>query len=193
MDFNLDKQGGVIIWALYTLIMAIVVGSIVYTPMLTMDNSTLADVSYIVYAPTCHQLTARSLCIYEDYSIKDCIEHDTSNRTKSNIVMNLDGLLGYKMSVCARCLGIYVGMLLGGLLYLIFFKFNNDKMLPPIYLILLIAPLAIDGLTQLVGLRESDNTLRLLTGLVSGIIVPFYLFPLLNKIKNGISKRIKKE
>jgi uncharacterized membrane protein len=32
-----------------------------------------------------------------------------------------------------------------------------------------IAPLAIDGLTQLAGLRESTNALRVATGLVAGL------------------------
>jgi uncharacterized membrane protein len=36
--------------------------------------------------------------------------------------------------------------------------------IPPIAVLLMMLPMAIDGISQLVGLRESNNVLRFLTG-----------------------------
>jgi uncharacterized membrane protein len=36
-------------------------------------------------------------------------------------------------------------------------------------------PLAIDGLTQLAGLRESTNSLRIATGVIAGLAFGFWI------------------
>ncbi|MBI4813709.1 MAG: DUF2085 domain-containing protein [Methanobacterium sp.] len=74
---------------------------------------------------------------------------------------------GKYFPVCARCTGFYIGAFsyfIGAYfvyveytLYLIFMAF------------LMIIPAFLDGFTQLLGSRESDNKLRLLTGLVGGV------------------------
>jgi uncharacterized membrane protein len=40
-----------------------------------------------------------------------------------------------------------------------------------------LTPLALDGGTQLTGLRESSNLLRAATGLIFGAAMPYYLIP----------------
>jgi hypothetical protein len=42
-------------------------------------------------------------------------------------------------------------------------------------------PIAIDGTTQLFGLRESDNTLRIITGAIIGVVLPFYLLQITHR------------
>jgi uncharacterized membrane protein len=71
------------------------------------------------------------------------------------------------LAVCARCTGIYAGILAGLALF---------RLLPPIrervlrvVALAALTPLAIDGLTQLTGLRESTNPLRIATGLIAGL------------------------
>lgn len=65
--------------------------------------------------------------------------------------------------VCSRCTGIYVGLFLFFVQNLIISLFFN-----PIFGLMLIFPTLLDGTTQFFGLRESNNHIRLLTGLLAG-------------------------
>jgi len=76
-------------------------------------------------------------------------------------------LFGVPMPICARCVGIYAGLLAGIMLFLLLPVLRERTM--RIVAFLAVTPLAIDGLTQLAGLRESTNPLRLSTGIVAGL------------------------
>lgn len=76
-------------------------------------------------------------------------------------------LFGVPMPICARCTAIYLG-LLGGLAAFWLVRSVSEQTMRRVSL-LAITPLAIDGLTQLTGLRESTNPLRVATGLVAGL------------------------
>jgi len=73
-----------------------------------------------------------------------------------------------KLPICTRCFGLYSSLILFSLLFIIL-KFDLDKPLLLILAIGFILPLAIDGTTQYIGLRISNNRLRLLTGILAGI------------------------
>ena len=74
---------------------------------------------------------------------------------------------GVPMPICARCTGIYLG-LIAGLLAFALIPFVTEKLMRTISFIA-VTPLAIDGLTQLARLRESTNPLRLATGIAAGL------------------------
>lgn len=70
---------------------------------------------------------------------------------------------GKQFPVCARCTGIYLG-------YLSFPFFTFDLVhLSLLFSLMLIIPTFIDGMLQAYLGRESNNTLRLITGIMSGI------------------------
>ncbi|UXM84691.1 DUF2085 domain-containing protein [Methanococcus aeolicus] len=94
------------------------------------------------------------------------------------------------MAVCARCFGIYTGFLLGMLIYPIVKKLNNFKTPNKWYLIMALIPMGIDGTTQLIGLRESFNELRLITGFMAGFIGVFYILPVFLSIADGLLKKL---
>lgn len=73
---------------------------------------------------------------------------------------------GYEFPICARCTAIYLGFL-AGLIYELYFGLPPKEFLG-IYL-LLILPTGIDGLTQLIFDRESNNAIRLITGYPAGV------------------------
>lgn len=74
------------------------------------------------------------------------------------------------MPICARCTGFYSGIVLGCTVFAIWRYFIE---LPwwalTIIILSAIAPMAVDGLTQLLTKRESNNALRLVTGLLAGL------------------------
>lgn len=70
---------------------------------------------------------------------------------------------GKQFPVCARCTGLMVGCLFYPL-----FIFDL-LVIPLIFVLLLHIPMLIDGFTQFIYKRESNNYLRLITGLMAGI------------------------
>ena len=82
-------------------------------------------------------------------------------------------LFGAPMPICARCVGIYGGMLLGILAFWAV-PLLREKVMRVVALVCA-APLAIDGFTQLSGFRESTNDLRIATGVVAGIAVGLWI------------------
>ena len=76
-------------------------------------------------------------------------------------------LFGVPMPVCARCTGIYLG-LLAALFAIRLIPLLRERVMRIVAMIGII-PLALDGLTQLTGLRESVNPLRIATGVIAGL------------------------
>ena len=169
---------------------------ILLTPYLAVQGNPAADGLYAAYSLTCHQLTSRSLCLFVSkstgsYSIGDCFPSSELQSTKQNIV-NYPDKTGYKMPVCSRDVAIYFAMLLG-LIILPFLQKIETEDWPNKWILLAAAiPTAIDGTTQLFGWRESTNLLRLLTGFVIGIVLPFYILPILNSLYVFIKEKIGK-
>jgi uncharacterized membrane protein len=82
-------------------------------------------------------------------------------------------LFGVPMPICARCFGIYAG-LLAGIATFQLVPFLRERVVRMVAFAA-VTPLAIDGVTQLLGLRESTNPLRLVTGVVAGLAFGFWI------------------
>ena len=76
-------------------------------------------------------------------------------------------LFSVPMPICARCTGIYLG-LLAGLFVFPMIPWLRERVMRVVAFIALM-PLALDGVTQLTGLRESVNPLRVATGVIAGL------------------------
>lgn len=76
-------------------------------------------------------------------------------------------LFGAPMPICARCTGIYVG-LLAGLFAFPFMRWLRERTMRAVAFIAIV-PLGVDGVTQLLGFRESVNPLRIATGVIAGL------------------------
>lgn len=74
---------------------------------------------------------------------------------------------GRQFPVCARCTGMYITGI-ASIILLNFYPVPYSLTTLIIGIILLI-PCAIDGFTQLFEMRESNNYLRLITGLLGGV------------------------
>ncbi len=94
------------------------------------------------------------------YSIGDRLCHQKASRS---LFIN-----GNQMPFCARCTGIWIGLAIG-LGVSIIYKFELSQRLF-ILIITCIIPLVVDGTGQLVGLWESNNPLRLVTGVTAGVV-----------------------
>jgi len=148
---NMGKKLLYIYLALFILYLIFYLG-IFLAPYLYDKNRLLSHLIYSIYSPICHQLPERSYFIFN-----------------------------YKMGVCARCFGIYTGALLGMMIYPFVKGLDNFKIPNKWYLILALIPMGIDGTTQLLGLRESFNELRFVTGFMGGFVALFYILPVMLK------------
>ena len=98
---------------------------------------------------------------------------------------------GNQMPFCSRCTAIWVGLAIG-LGFLVFYKIPlNAKFL--FVIIIGLIPIGIDGLGQLLHFWESTNIMRVITGLLIGIVCGIAIgliideirtIPLFNKSKN---------
>ncbi|WP_458455996.1 DUF2085 domain-containing protein [Methanobrevibacter sp.] len=88
----------------------------------------------------------------------------------------------HQFPVCARCTGFYTGLIV----YLIlnsFYEHAYDFNTLFISMILMV-PVAIDGLTQYFGPRESTNSIRFVTGFIGGIGLIIFLKIIIRWILN---------
>ncbi len=87
--------------------------------------------------------------------------------------------VGYKVAICQRDVAIYGSVLLAGLLYGLVRKWLRP--IPVWVFLVLLLPMAIDGGTQLIGLRESNWWLRTLTGGLFGAGAVWLAYPYLEE------------
>lgn len=149
---------------------------------------------YPAFGPTCHQLTSRSLCLFrsaEGYSIGDCFSSSSLSPSHQNTVAYPDKI-GYKLPVCSRDVAIYLSMLVGLLVLPFVRKIESENWPNKWFLVAAAVPIAIDGTTQALGLRESDNFLRIITGAIIGVALPFYILPMLNSLCSFILEKVQK-
>ncbi|MEM3030679.1 MAG: DUF2085 domain-containing protein [Candidatus Micrarchaeia archaeon] len=175
-------------YALYMIALALYCALILLAPLLASQKSTLAPLLYDFFAAQCHQLTSRSLCLYANggYHVGDCMpQNGTLSYSKQVEVWNAQGH-GFKFGMCARDTAIFFGMLLGGLAAPLVVGAAGRKWPNKWLLVAAMVPIAVDGVTQFLGLRESTNALRLLTGGLIGVVMPLYIIPILNQIWQSI-------
>lgn len=131
-----------------------------------MKRDTRIVVSVLAAIPTL-MLGAAALCSW-------AVGHGASMRWRLLFRMTCHGrvercfeLFGAPMPICARCTGIYLGML-AGLLAVPLIPLLRERVMRMVALVAIV-PLGLDGLTQLFGLRESVNPLRVATGIIAGM------------------------
>ena len=92
-------------------------------------------------------------------------------------------LSGYQLALCARNLALYSSLFVGTLIY----RLVRDRL--PILgwrlWLLTVIPIALDGFTQLFGLRESNWELRTLTGVLFGLGICWLLLPQIEEAARG--------
>lgn len=84
-------------------------------------------------------------------------------------------LFGHQMAFCQRDLAIYAGVFVLGLVY----GLVRNWLRPLSWrgALLLALPMIVDGVTQLVGWRESTWELRLVTGLLFALATVWFVYP----------------
>lgn len=141
-----------------------------------------ARVIYGIYSFTCHQLPDHSYFLYGDTFAPLAPALEAAGSPPSDDLLlfrRFEGnmTIGYKVALCQRDLAIYGSVLLAGL---VFGALRHSRRIQApsikVYLLFLI-PIAVDGLTQLFGLRTSNWWLRSVTGAIFGIASVWLAYP----------------
>lgn len=124
---------------------------------------------------TCHQLPERSYFLFGPSVIYTRAELVALAGEAVPLRFVGNAVVGYKMAICQRCTAIYGGWLLWGLL----FGLVRSRLRPLTVrgALLLLVPMAVDGLGQLVGAWESTWLTRTVTGLLFGLAVVWLSYP----------------
>jgi uncharacterized membrane protein len=94
-----------------------------------------------------------------------------------------------QMPFCARCVAIFLGITIG-IGFMIFFRLQLDLK----FLLLLLMgfiPIGIDGIGQQMGFWESNNLIRLITGLLIGIVSGITISIIIDEISEMFINRKK--
>lgn len=178
-----------------------------------------ARVIYTAYGPMCHQMASRSFFLFGE---QDAYPRELAGTDYTPIEAYMPDIpefagvstdpvawpefllpareflgnerMGYKMALCERDIGIYLFVLLGGLIYPFVRRYTGIKALSPYaFLILGMGPVGLDGFTQLLSmygialnasfmeaifpLRESTPLLRTFTGAWFGLCLVWVAYP----------------
>lgn len=139
-----------------------------------------ASVIYAIYSVLCHQLPDHSYFLFgpsltplTPELIAGGMPVTDSLLIERSFIGNAE--IGWKVALCQRDVAIYAGVLAAGLSYALVRQ--RTKPLPFKVFVLLAIPIAIDGGTQLIGLRESNWILRTLTGALFGVAAIYLAYP----------------
>jgi uncharacterized membrane protein len=86
-----------------------------------------------------------------------------------------------QMPFCSRCTAIWIGLVIG-LGFMVFYSINLDGKFIFVIIIGLI-PIGIDGIGQLLMLWESTNIMRVITGLLIGVVCGISIGIIIDEIK----------
>ena len=161
---------------------------------------------YGVYSPPlCHQLAYRSWFVFGDqaaYPLDGVLADESALSFEDISGLTGDDLqeasafvgndqVGYKVGLCERDVGIYGGLLLGGIIFAL--SRRRIKSIPLLlWFVVGVLPIALDGGTQLLGAvspfdlpaflyRESTPLLRSLTGGLFGLMNAWLALPLMEE------------
>lgn len=109
---------------------------------------------FFIGSLVCHQLTERTIFI--------------------------DGIL---LPMCARDTGIYLGIFIALAFLVVRGKFKADTVPSTgisVFLAILMIPMMVDAVTSYASIRQTDNIIRLVTGIFFGMSLVLFLFPAAN-------------
>jgi uncharacterized membrane protein len=173
--------------------LGVVVALPVLAPLLSMAGAdAAASVIYMAYRPLCHQMPQRAYFIGGQQVVYDFDTIAAYTGAKSHTDGRLvhhpirDAVLGYQVAFCQRLLAIYVAMLWAGLT----FSLVRGRLAPMpvgLFAVLSVLPIAVDGFTQLFGLRESTWLLRTVTGGLFGVGTVWLALPRVDEAMSALA------
>jgi uncharacterized membrane protein len=183
--------------AVFSLALALYVGLPFLAPVLMQAGLTgPARLIYLIYSPACHQLPDRSYFLFGEQRVYTLDELEQASVLPGTGLLERrrfvgDETLGWKVALCERDVAIYGAMLIAGMIFALL-RGRVRKLPLPVF-VLFVIPIAVDGLSQLFGLRTSNWWLRTLTGALFGAGVVWLVYPYIQESMDDIRINIEKK
>ncbi len=164
--------------AMLTVLTVLYVGLSFLAPAaMYLGQEELAHRMYRLYSLTCHQLPASSFWLFGTDRPFQARWDGFAVPTDPIAAREYVGspALGFKSGMCWRTLAIYGSLAVFLLAYM--GTRRTWRALPLWAGLLLVLPMAVDGISQMWGLRDSNLSLRLITGVLFGLSVTWTLVP----------------
>ncbi len=149
-------------------------------------HETPARVIYLGYRVTCHQLPHRSWFIggrsatYDWETVRAYLELEPGAPEALAFHRPItDPELGYQVAYCQRDFATWLALFVVTVAYAAVRRRRRVPALPFKVYVLALVPLAIDGVGQLLGLRESTAVSRTITGALFGGATGLFVLPML--------------
>jgi len=141
-----------------------------------------AGAIYLVYRPACHQLPHHSWFLHGPAAAPDWdtvapfagLPPGTSPLRAYHRPLRAPGL-GYQVAVCQRDVAIYGGLLLASIASALAMRAGRRPTISPRAYALALIPIALDGGSALLGLRDSTPILRTVTGGLFGAATAIFV------------------
>ncbi len=143
--------------------------------LLRSGQSWLANLGYLIYRPLCHQLPERSFFLFGRQPLYTLRELQFLVGPDVPLRYTGDAVVGWKVAVCERDVAVYGVMFLAGLAFALLRRHLRPLALRSFAL--LCAPMAIDGVGQLLLLWDSTWWSRVITGGLFGLACIWLAFP----------------
>lgn len=144
------RRWSLIVWGVFALFTALWVFLILLAPLAEAGNLPVADSLYRFFGYLCHQMSDRSFHFH-----------------------------GHALAVCARCFGVYFGLLGGFVLYPFGRRIEETVPLPRFWLFLAMIPIAIDWLLGIFEIWANTHLSRFITGTILGAACAVFIVPAL--------------
>lgn len=95
----------------------------------------------------------------------------------------------HQLAVCSRCFGVYLGLLVGLVVYPLWRSIEDVEPLPRIWLFASMVPIGIDWSLGFFGIWENNHASRFVTGLILGFGCATYIVPALVEITRNILRK----
>ncbi len=141
-----------------------------------------AHAIYTIYSSLCHQLPDHSYFLFGP-TYAPSTEAIAAAGFPTDVGLFLfrrmigSSEFGYKVALCQRDVAIYGAVLLAGLLYGLLRTHMQIRSLRLWVYGLLVMPMAVDGVTQLLGWHDSNWWLRTITGMLFGLASVWLAYP----------------
>ncbi|MBP7964053.1 MAG: DUF2085 domain-containing protein [Caldilineaceae bacterium] len=175
---------------LFNLAVTVYVGLPFLAPVLMEAGATApASVIYGMYSFACHQLPDHSYFLFADTPTPTLSTLENWGMGPGLDLFQQRKFIGsesagYKVGLCQRDVAIYASVVLAGLLFGLFRRRLKSPSLK-VYALFLI-PIAVDGLSQMVGLRESNWWLRTVTGALFGMASVWLAYPYIEEAMQDV-------
>ena len=154
------RSQAVKVWAVSSAIVLVWLLLIVGAPVLKASGyQSISSPIYGFFSYLCHQMPSRSFFVD-----------------------------GEQFAVCSRCFGVYLGLLIGFLIYPLWRPIDEIDPLRRFWLFLSLIPIGVDWSLGVFGVWENTFTTRLITGLILGLACATFMMPALVEITRNLTR-----